>query len=353
MININGFLLKLSLFITNLLIIVKFKKLNNSYFKIKNFIMNKNSTINKFYSYKENQYCFQNNKQMINISFSLNNNLIYQTLVVMTSVLENNDNQKHYIVFYLLLSHDFDEKNIQIFESLKLKYQLTINYYYIPNLFTSLRKWRFSYANYYKLIIPILLPNIKKILHLDGDTLVFKDLWELFNLPFNDNYYLAQPTRNYIFKDKKMTKRVINVGVILINIEKIRKDNKDFELLYYLFKKKFNEQLVINYVCLPKIGYLPFKYGIFAKIHKKNNTYQDYLNMKLDKKVNITEVIEAIKDPSIVHAVNCKPKHWHKINKTIDIETYEACVKIQKLFYYYAKRTNYYQIIYNKFMKNI
>ena len=199
--------------------------------------MNNKSTINKLFLYKEAQYHSQNNKQKINISFSLNNNLIYQTLVVMTSALENNDNQNHFLAFYLLLSHDFDKKNIQIFESLKLKYQLTINYYYIPNLFSSLRTWRNSYANYYKLIIPILLPNIKRILHLDGDTLVYKDLGELFNLPFNDNYYLAQPTRNYNFKDKKMTKRVINVGVILINIEKIRKDNKDFELLYILFKK--------------------------------------------------------------------------------------------------------------------
>ena len=102
--------------------------------------------------------------------------------------------------------------------------------------------------------------------------------------------------------------------------------------------------MVINYVCLPKIGYLPFKYGIFAAIHKKNSSHKNYLKMKLDKIVNITEVIEAIKDPSIVHAVNCKPKHWLKINKSIVKKNYEACAKIQKLFYYYAKRTNCYLI---------
>ena len=45
----------------------------------------------------------------------------------------------------------------------------------------------------------------------------------------------------------------------LFNIEKFRKDNKDFEFLYYLFKKKFAEQILIGYICIPKIGYLPFK----------------------------------------------------------------------------------------------
>lgn len=291
---------------------------------------------------------------MINISLSLDNSHIYQTLVVMTSVLENNNQSNHYIIFYLLLSYDFDSRNLIIFESLKMKYQLVIKYYYIPNLFNNLRKWKKnSTAIYFKLLIPMLIPNTKRIIHLDGDTLVFRDLWELFNLPFEDNYYLAQPTRKYTFKDKKMNKRVINVGVMLINIEKIRKDNKDFEIFYYLFKRRFTEQLAINYVCYPKIGYLPFKYGIFANIHKKNKTYTNYLRMKLNKKVNKTEVIESIINPSIVHILCCRPKHWYKRNKTNDKASYEICLKFQNYFYYYAKKTNYFTDIYNKFMKKL
>ena len=344
MIKINDLIIKLVFVFSNILInnfIFKFKKLNNLYSKLSS----------KILLYKENKYFTKyKNKQIINISFSLDNNLIYQTLVVMTSVLENNNDKKHYIIFYLFISHDFEQKNIKIFESLKLKYQIEINYYYIPDLFVGLKQWRNSSALYYKLLIPILVPNIKRIIHLDGDTLVFKDLGELFNLPFNDNYYLGQPTRFYVYKNKKKIKSHINVGVILINIEKIRKDNIDFKIFNYLFRKKILEQFVINNVCYPKIGYLPFKYGIFANIHKKNNTYRNYLKMILDKQLNITEVIEAIKDPSIVHIVKCSPKYWYKRNKTLD-NTYEYCVKYQKFFYHYAKKTKYYKIIYNKFMK--
>ena len=56
------------------------------------------------------------NKTEIYISMSLDNNAIYPTLVSMTSALENNDNNKNILVYYLLLSHDFNVKNLEIFE---------------------------------------------------------------------------------------------------------------------------------------------------------------------------------------------------------------------------------------------
>ena len=48
-------------------------------------------------------------QKSIHISYSLDNNLIYPTLVSMISGLENNDN--NYIQYHLLLSHDFKKSN--------------------------------------------------------------------------------------------------------------------------------------------------------------------------------------------------------------------------------------------------
>ena len=289
-----------------------------------------------------------NDKLPINISLSIDNSIVYPSLIVMTSALYNNDKKNHILIFYLLLSIDFNDNNIEIFESLKTKYDVRINYYYIINYFDNLRQWKGSNAIYYKLFIPTLFPFIKRMIHLDGDTIVFKDLWEMFNLPFNDNYFLAQPTRKDVFKDKILNQNVINAGVMLFNIEKLRKDNKDFELLYYLFKKKFTEQILIGYVCIPKIGYLPFKYGIF--FIGRINTYIKHVENNMIKKVNLTEVSEAMKDPSIVHEVFCRPKHWIKGAKT-QFEKSLWCKRYQNIFYFYAKKTNYYRKIYNKYMK--
>ena len=109
-------LFKLTLILSFLFLISKLKFIVFSNFKNKT----------QFFMEKKDNHSIYNNKQMINISLSLDNSLVYQTLVVMTSALENNDKDKHILCFYLLLSYDFNTQNIQIFESLKLKYQLLI-----------------------------------------------------------------------------------------------------------------------------------------------------------------------------------------------------------------------------------
>ena len=332
-----------------LLLLSKIQRLNPFiyyYFNIKNnlFVRHNNSKIKRTFLFVEDkQYITFTKKKPINISLSLDNSHIYPTLIVMVSILENNNKNNHIIIFYLLLSNNFNDSNISIFESLKKKYEVIINYYYIPNIFENLRKWRGSYAIYYKLLIPLLFPDIKRMIHLDGDTLVFKDLWEMFNLPFKNNYLLAQRTVKHIFKDKIVKKHVINVGVILFNIEKIRKENKDFEIFYFLFKNKFTEQDALNYAILQQIGYLPFKFGIWFM--GNSSLFMNWMNYSLSEKINETEVQLALNEPSIVHILGCIPKHW--FNQTNKI----LCKKYHKLFYDYAKKTDYYEKIYNKYMK--
>ena len=77
----------------------------------------------------------------------LNDEGIYPTLISMTSALENNNNDKNILVYYLLLSHDFNVTKIDIFESLKTNYEVIINYYIIPNFFKYNRQWRGQSAN--------------------------------------------------------------------------------------------------------------------------------------------------------------------------------------------------------------
>jgi hypothetical protein len=65
--------------------------------------------------------------------------------------------------------------------------------------------------------------------------------------------------------------------------------------------------------------------------------------------VNLTEIEEALKDPTIMH-VFCGPKHWIKGTR----EPYgngHDCDKYQNIFYNYANKTKYYRKIYKKYMK--
>ena len=61
--------------------------------------------------------------------------------------------------------------------------------------------------------------RLERIIYLDADTLIFKDLLEMYNLPFNDNYALGYPFHD-VHKIDKFVKNAtyyINGGVILFS----------------------------------------------------------------------------------------------------------------------------------------
>ena len=313
------------------------------------------NNLQKAYLYKEDKNkTMQTNKKEIHISMSLDNNAIYQTLVSITSALENNDKDKNILVYYLLLSYDFNISNIEVFESLKKNYQFKINYYIIPNIFGNFDKWRDSDTIYYKLLLPFMFPNYDRMIFLDGDTLVFKDISEMYELPFEENYVLGFPFHTPWIIDKLgiNSKYYINGRVILLNIKKIRKNNMDINLLKYTAENYNNvyflEQDTLNYIFYGKIGLLPLKYGtyLFGNI----DDFKKYYLEKFRVQLNLTELEEAIKDPSIVHLSCCNPKVWNKTSVQEHGSDY-ICQRYQKQFYYYANKTDYYFDIYNKYMK--
>ena len=285
----------------------------------------------------------------IHISYSLDNKLIYPTLVSMVSGLENNNKNKNIIVYHLLLSHDFDTSNVEIFESLRKNYTVKINYYVIPHIFRYSKTWTAGTdCVYYKIILPIMFPNYKRIIYLDGDTLIRKDITEMFNLPFNGNYILGFPFFMGSIMDKLgiNATHYINGGCLLFNIDKIRKDKKDVDLLQFTIKNnsvlRFREQDSINYVFYPKIGFLPLKYGIYMIGDKwKFKELSRYTRSPL----NLTEGYEAVKDPAIVHFSCCWPKVWTEGSKNL-FKNHNICLRYKKEFYYYANKTQYYSTIY-------
>jgi hypothetical protein len=89
-------------------------------------------------------------------------------------------------------------------------------------------------------------------------------------------------------------------------------------------------------ICLPKVRYLPFKYGIFC-FGGGIKAYTSYIKKNMIIRVNLTEMAEALNDPTIIH-VFCGPKHWIKRTKT-PYEKGPDCDKYQTIFYNYAKKT--------------
>ena len=304
---------------------------------------------------KDSNYSINTEKNNIQIVMTSDNGGIYPTLVSMASALENNNKIENIINYHLLLSHDFNMEKIEYFESLKEKYDFRINYYIIPDIFNNLKKWRRSTPTvYYKLLIPYIFPDFERIIFFDSDTLIFKDLSEMFNLPFNNNYVLGYPFHTpWIIRIKKKHPKIyINAGVLLMNLNKIRNDNKDFELFQYSLnhsrKLLFLEQDAINIIFYKKIGLLPLRYGIY--LYGNITEYKKEYAYKLYIKLNIKELEKAIEEPSVLHLCCCNPKVWYKKTKH-ENHFNHICKRFQKEFYFYANKTKYYDEIYNKYMK--
>ena len=66
--------------------------------------------------------------------------------------------------------------------------------------------------------------------------------------------------------------------------------------------------------------------------------------------INLTELEEAIENPSIVHLCCCNPKVWFK-NTRQEKGFNHICHRFQKEFYFYANKTQYYDEIFNAYMK--
>ena len=317
-------------------------------------ILKEISIIKNLFSSKIESY--KSLKNIIHITSSINNdqNYKYILLVSMHSLLTNCNKNKNFIIYHILCTPDFNESSTIIFKSLlnKFSHNIQIIFYNMGNNFSNCKNKRFSEAAYYRLLTPVII-NSDRIIHLDGDTLVFSDLEEMFNLNFNDNYILGiydylSGGVDYLGIKSNI---YINSGVILLNLKKIREDKKTIEFVNLTKSNiKIYDQTVINFVLYPKIGRLPSKYAIF--------NFEDTADIKLyvnclRTKINLKEIEDALKKPVIIHNVLCYPKLWffnsvyQKYFTKCEQRKNCSCKKYYDIWHSFAKKTDYYKEIAN------
>ena len=300
--------------------------------------------------YKRNK----KNKGNVHICVSLNNRYVYSILVSIETVLFNCNKAKTFFTYHILCTPDVNEESLTILKSLIYQYpsNLELIFYNMGNTFLSHNNDRISQATYYRILSPVMF-DIDRIIYLDGDTLTLKDLQEMYNIELNDNYVLGILdffTYGIDYLGIK-SEKYINAGVIILNLRKIREDNKIFDLINVINKKmelRTQDQTLINYIFYPKIGILPSKYTIFNHLDESDAKF--YFNL-LRTKINYTELINAINDPTIIHTSICWPKMWSTKAKMQD--SFSACKqrnncsceKFHNLWYYYANKTKYYKEI--------
>lgn len=211
----------------------------------------------------------------MDILISCNKDYVYPTMVLLISIMENNKQQ----INVHLLYHELEESELSKLKEICIIYGNEFYSYYIdPIEFQEcniLQEGRtLSLETYFRLLIGEILPdNIERILYLDTDIIVNKDLTHFYNMDLKNNIIAAgidfglelrRKVRKKVYSNLsfKVKDKYFNAGVLLIDVNKWRMyctwnkikqimENKEMNFL-------FHDQCILNYLLKGKVMYVNF-----------------------------------------------------------------------------------------------
>ena len=209
----------------------------------------------------------------INVAFTIDHNYPLYTMLVIDSILKNNVSHSDY-TFYVIndnLTYWDKFKMTMFVKSKKQKIK------FITVDTNAINKGKNPYKKTYfcthvtsigtaRMMIPKLLPDdVKKILYLDSDIIVLQDLKELYDTDLG-KYYAAMALDNsylYLTDEEKRDCTYGNSGVILMDLDKWRKDNISEKIIDYATSRQLSlpDQDAINKILEGKIKLLNSKWN--------------------------------------------------------------------------------------------
>ena len=233
-----------------------------------------------------------------NIVYMTNQSYLFQTYVSMKSLKFNKHRDICYDVYLLCIEF----KDIQDIKSLDSDDFHIIPIYIDKNIFVSDDN---AGVVYYKLLLHNLL-DCDTVFHIDSDTIVIKDISDIFNINISDYFCGA-------VRDKINGFSYFNAGNVYFNLKKIRESIIDKDKTMYVYYDELNKELkenkgflweqdVLNKAFLGKINYISYGYNFLA------NTYSKY---RFNELIRIYG--EKIKSDNIriLHFAS-NPKPWKK-----------------------------------------
>lgn len=211
------------------------------------------------------------NNKIYHLTCSCDDNYMQHCTAMVCSVLENN--KGHQFVVHLLQA-GLSQEARKTFEELCRRYDAMITFYDIDNSIFANFKYRehLSVAAYYRILLPTLLPeSVEKILYLDCDVVVMKDITELYDLEL-DGYGLAAIRDCAIFNNHhrqlmglELDDKIFCSGVMMINLKYWRENHCLESMMDYAerYGDQFymEDQDLLNHEFRRHWFELPHKYG--------------------------------------------------------------------------------------------
>lgn len=281
----------------------------------------------------------------MNIATALNRKYLPYTIVMLTSLCENNT--VHIDAF--LLNTELTSSDLSQFREALAVYDIVCHDIKVDSSRFDGRcphneKW--TLEAYYRLMLPDLLPKaVDRILYLDVDLIVNQSLEDMYAMDLGGMDIWAcencngttvpeiMPTKQQEMFTPFMAEgyRYFNSGVMLINLSQLRMrdimDDYQDAMEVWEYAMDCPDQDILNYVHRDTVGYLPWKkYDLFAK-----QAHQ--VGISLD---------EVQRDTAIIHYAGSKP--WNTTNLHFDLE---------QIWWDYAKRTPCYRMLLESFQHSV
>lgn len=251
----------------------------------------------------------------IPIIFITDEKYVMPTTVAITSIIENKKKSTSYQIYILGKNLSSTSKNI--IDKLKTNNtEITIIDTSKELNFKSGVNTYVSTTACLKFYLPEILGNLKKVLYLDSDIIVQKDLTDLYETNISD-YYLAS-CLDALATNISYDNYYFNSGVMLLNLEKMRQDDIPNKLTEYKLSgnNTFMDQDAFNNVCKNGTKILPSRYNFLIMLMDPNSKQLDInlFDKDFDKKIT-----KNYKKCSIIHYAY-KYKPWeYKLKDTTKI----------------------------------
>lgn len=270
---------------------------------------------NKQIKIQKNDCSFISDKP-VNIVYITDSRYTPPTMVSMYSAIMNKCPESKYN-FYIVAENisPADEKAILKLKNLSPQ---TININIIPQTepdlpYENMQRFLQYKVGMHKIYLPEILQEIDKVIYMDGDTLVLKDLHQLFAIDVKSQYAAVAKDGIYYRFPKEMaemglTKRgfYFNSGVMLYNLKMQRQDMITSQLVEYIKTHKdfFGDQDVLNVVFGHKLKLMSYRYNCISTFFEEDDLsfLSEYFGERLPQKT-----FDIYENATILHYAGDKP----------------------------------------------
>lgn len=208
----------------------------------------------------------------IPVAFCFNAKGCKMAAVTIKSLLLASENRCDYDI-YCVIDEDVDKTLCDMVQSVIKGTDSKIHFVHANHDFDKSNRRNWPVAMWYRLMLPKLLPNVKRIIYADMDIIFFNDLIDVYELDLGDNVIAAVRTR---------TNGYFNSGFLLMDLEKIR-DEKIYpkwiqDSIEHDYKNP--DQDVLNNTLAGRVLYLPLKYNF--QLSHGSRIFKIYSETELD-----------------------------------------------------------------------